>query len=77
MFADKSNKDSKDAKKTSKSKTVKTNKKNITPNTVSKIQTSDSYQNTDIDKNDSDSIGWNNLPDMVMRSDNSDTDGMR
>ena len=51
-------KDSKDSNKTFKSKTVETNNKiNTTPNTVSKIQTSDSDQNTDIDKNDSHSMG--------------------
>ena len=68
---DKSNKDSKDSNKTS--KTVKTNnKKNTTSNTVSEIQTSDSDQDTEIDENDSDSIGWNNLHDMVTTSHNSD-----
>ena len=73
-FVDKSNKDNKDTNKTLKSKSVKTsNKKNITPNTVSEIQISDLDQNTDTDENKSDSIGWNNLPDMVMISDNSDT----
>ena len=36
------------------------------------MQTIDSVQGTEIDKNDSDSMGWNNLPDMVMTSDNSD-----
>ena len=40
---------------------------------ISEIQTSNSDQDTEIDKNDSDSMGWNNLPDMVMTSDNSDT----
>ena len=66
-FADKSNKDKKDTNKTSKGKTVKTtNKKSTTPNTVSEIQRSDSEQNTDIDKKDSDSMGWNDLPDMVL-----------
>ena len=79
-FADKSNKDSKVANKTSKSKTFKISKRiNTTPNTVSEIQTSDLDENTDIDKNDSDSMGWNSLPDMVITSDNSDTsdtDGM-
>ena len=48
-------------------------KKNTTSNTTSKIQTSDSDQNTDIDENDSDSMGWNNLPNMVMTSDDTDT----
>ena len=59
---------------TPKSKTVKTNKKkNSTLNTVSEIQTRDSDQNTDMDKNESDSMGWIILPDMVMTLDNSDT----
>ena len=59
--------------KASKSKTVKANNKNTASNTVSEIQTSDSNQDIDIDENDSDSMGWNNLCDMVMTSDNSDT----
>ena len=68
-FADKSQNDSKDSNKTSKSKTVKANnKKNTTSNTVSEIQTSDSDQDSEIEEN----RGWNNLPDMVMTSDNSD-----
>ena len=44
-----------------------------------KFKSSDSDQNTDIDENEIDSLGWNNLPDMVMTSENndkSDTDGM-
>ena len=56
-FADNVNKDSKDANEISKSKTVKTNKKNTTHHAVSEIQKSDSDQNTDIDKNDSNSMG--------------------
>ena len=55
------------------------NKKNFIHNKVSEIQTSDSDQSTDIDENFSDSMDWNNLPDMVMTSDNSETsdiDGM-
>ena len=48
------------------------NKKNTTSNTVSEIQTSDSNQDTEIDKNYSDSMGCNNWPDLVMTSDNSD-----
>ena len=59
--------------KTSKNKTVKaSNKKNTTSNTVSEIQTSNSNQDTEIYENDSHSMGWNNLPDMLMTSDNSD-----
>ena len=50
-------------------------RKTLHLNTVSEIQTSDSDQDTEIDKNDSDSMGWNNLPDMVMTPDNSDTSG--
>ena len=34
---------------------------------------SDSDQDTEIDENDSDSMGWNNLPNMVITSDNSET----
>ena len=53
--------------------TVKANNnKNITFNTVSEIQTSDSDQDTEIDENDSNLMGWNNLPDMVLTSDSSD-----
>ena len=66
--------DSKDSNKTSKSKIVKVNnKKNTISNMVSDIQTSDSYQDTEIDENDSNLMGWNNLPDMVITSDNSDS----
>ena len=69
IFSDKLSKDSKDSSKTSKSKTFKANnKKNTTSNTVSEIQTGDSNQD-----NDCDVMGWNNLPDMVMPLDNSDT----
>ena len=46
-------------------------RKNSTSNTASEIQTSDSDKDTDIDENDSNSTGWNNLPDMVMTSDSS------
>ena len=45
---------------------------------VSEIQSIDSDHNRDIDGNDSDSMGWNNITDMVMTYDNSDasdTDG--
>ena len=73
-FADKLSKDNKDSNKTSQRKTVKANKKkNTTSNTVREIQTRYSNQETEIDKNDSDSMSWNILPDMVMTSDNSDT----
>ena len=72
-FAGKLNKDSKDSNKTSKHNTVKANNKNnTTSNTVIQIQTSDSDQDTEIDKNDSESMGWNNLPHTLMTSDNSD-----
>ena len=55
-------------------KTVKgKDKKNTTSNIISEIQTNDPDQDTEIDENDSHSMGWNNLPDMVMTSDNSDT----
>ena len=46
------------------------NKKNATSNTVSEIQISESDQNADTNEREND---WNNLPDMVMTSDNSDT----
>ena len=51
--------------KTSKNKSVKANIKNTTSNTVSEIQTSDSNPETGVNKNDSDSMGCNNLPDIV------------
>ena len=41
-------------------------RENTTSNTVREIQTNDSDQDTEIYKNDSDSMGWNNLADMVM-----------
>ena len=73
-FVDKSKKDSKDANKIPENKTIKnSNKKNATLHTVSEIQTSDPGQNAVTDENESDSTGWNSLPDTVMTSDSSDT----
>ena len=48
-------------------------RKNTTSDTVGKIQTSNSDQNTDTDENQSDSLGWKNLLCMAIISDNSNT----
>ena len=45
---------------------------NTTTNTVSEIHTSDSDQWHRYRQNYSNSMGWNNLPDMIMTSKNSD-----
>ena len=45
---------------------------NTTSNTVSEIQTSNFDLNTDANDIDSDSMGLNHLPDIVMTSDSSD-----
>ena len=72
-FADKSNKDSKDSIKTCKIKLLKLITRRLLHLTLlvrSKLVIS---IKTDIDKYDSDSISWNNLPDIVLTSGRSDT----
>ena len=80
-FVNNSNNDSKETKKTPKGKNVKISSKEYTPpitNTISEIQAGESDQHMDSDDNRNDSMGWKNLPNMVIMSedsDSSDTDG--
>ena len=69
-------KDSKDTNKIPKEKNVKIGNKKNTPhntNIASEIQTSDSDQSADTDKNDNDSMDWKNLPNIVIMSEDSDS----